>query len=88
MPPPVHPNEIRTAISPSSAVELNTSSALANYATEAVFCAPDDGEIEVRISIGVINCVGNDMPERDPNLSHEILSPCRHNDKLIMIDHD
>nr|CAD7400438.1 unnamed protein product [Timema cristinae] len=35
-PPPVHPNEIRTLISPSSAVGLNTTSALANYATEAV----------------------------------------------------
>nr|CAD7433903.1 unnamed protein product [Timema monikensis] len=34
-PPPVHPTEIRTSISPSSAVELDTSSALANYATEA-----------------------------------------------------
>nr|CAD7260199.1 unnamed protein product [Timema shepardi] len=35
-PPPVHPTEIRTSISPSSAVKLNTTSALANYATEAV----------------------------------------------------
>nr|CAD7597208.1 unnamed protein product [Timema genevievae] len=34
-PPPVHPTEIRTSISPSSAVELNTTGALANYATEA-----------------------------------------------------
>nr|CAD7443479.1 unnamed protein product [Timema bartmani] len=34
-PPPVHPTEIRTSISPSSAVELNTTSALANYTTEA-----------------------------------------------------
>nr|CAD7461459.1 unnamed protein product [Timema tahoe] len=34
-PPPVHPTEIRTSISPSSAVELNTIRALANYATEA-----------------------------------------------------
>nr|CAD7193661.1 unnamed protein product [Timema douglasi] len=34
-PPPVHPTEIRTSISPSSAVELNTTSSLANYATEA-----------------------------------------------------
>nr|CAD7463255.1 unnamed protein product [Timema tahoe] len=33
--PPVHPTEIRTSISPSSAVELNTTSALANYANEA-----------------------------------------------------
>nr|CAD7573770.1 unnamed protein product [Timema californicum] len=32
--PPVDPTEIRTSISPSSAVELNTTSALANYATE------------------------------------------------------
>ncbi|CAG2058298.1 unnamed protein product [Timema podura] len=35
-PPPVHPTEIRTSISPSSAVGLNTTGALANYATEAV----------------------------------------------------
>nr|CAD7424289.1 unnamed protein product [Timema monikensis] len=34
-PPPVNPTRIRTSISPSSAVELNTTSALANYATEA-----------------------------------------------------
>ncbi|CAG2054081.1 unnamed protein product [Timema podura] len=34
-PLPVHPTEIRTSISPSLAVELNTTSALANYATEA-----------------------------------------------------
>nr|CAD7392159.1 unnamed protein product [Timema cristinae] len=34
-PPPFHPTEIRTSISPSSAVELNTTSALANYDTEA-----------------------------------------------------
>nr|CAD7608733.1 unnamed protein product [Timema genevievae] len=32
----VHPTEIRTLISPSSAVELNTTGALANYTTEAV----------------------------------------------------
>ncbi|CAG2054268.1 unnamed protein product, partial [Timema podura] len=33
----VYPTEIRTSISPSSAVELNTTSALANYATEVIF---------------------------------------------------
>nr|CAD7590842.1 unnamed protein product [Timema genevievae] len=33
----VHPTEIRTSISPSSVVELNTTSALANYATELMF---------------------------------------------------
>nr|CAD7412071.1 unnamed protein product [Timema poppensis] len=32
---PFHPTEIRTSITSSSAVELNTTSALANYATEA-----------------------------------------------------
>nr|CAD7401264.1 unnamed protein product [Timema poppensis] len=34
--PPIHPTEIRTSISLSSAVELNTTSVFANYATEAV----------------------------------------------------
>nr|CAD7259039.1 unnamed protein product [Timema shepardi] len=33
----VHPTETRTSISPCSAVELNTTSALVNYATEAVY---------------------------------------------------
>nr|CAD7439054.1 unnamed protein product [Timema bartmani] len=33
-PPPVHPTEIRTSISPSSVVWLNTTGALTNYATE------------------------------------------------------
>nr|CAD7437460.1 unnamed protein product [Timema bartmani] len=32
--PPVHPTEILTSISPSSVVWLNTTGALANYATE------------------------------------------------------
>nr|CAD7597974.1 unnamed protein product [Timema genevievae] len=34
--PPVHLTEIQTSISPSSAVELNTTGALANYANEAI----------------------------------------------------
>nr|CAD7401308.1 unnamed protein product [Timema cristinae] len=38
---PVHPTEIRTSISPSSAVGLNTTSALANYATETVKFMPE-----------------------------------------------
>nr|CAD7413574.1 unnamed protein product [Timema poppensis] len=37
---PVHPTEIRTSISPSSAVELNTTSALANYAPRRDEAAP------------------------------------------------
>nr|CAD7569483.1 unnamed protein product [Timema californicum] len=39
----VHPTEIRTSISPSSAVELNTTGALANYGTEAEW-APSEME--------------------------------------------
>nr|CAD7576414.1 unnamed protein product [Timema californicum] len=37
---PVHPTEIRTSISPSSAVELNTTRTLANYATEVTYANP------------------------------------------------
>nr|CAD7197652.1 unnamed protein product [Timema douglasi] len=43
----VHPTEILTSISPSSAVELNTTSALANYATEAVFADKDTSKFAV-----------------------------------------
>nr|CAD7570265.1 unnamed protein product [Timema californicum] len=50
-PPPVHPTEIRTSISPSSAVELNTTSALANCATEAVH------PTEIRTSISPSSAV-------------------------------
>nr|CAD7588345.1 unnamed protein product [Timema genevievae] len=39
----LHPTEIRTSISPSSAVELNTTGALANYATEAAY-RTDEGK--------------------------------------------
>nr|CAD7430850.1 unnamed protein product [Timema monikensis] len=48
----VHPTEIRTSFSPSSAVELNTTSALANYATEAVH------PTEIRTSISPSSAVG------------------------------
>nr|CAD7570158.1 unnamed protein product [Timema californicum] len=40
----VHPTEIRTSISPSSAVELNTTSALANYATKVAMEEDINGE--------------------------------------------
>nr|CAD7196370.1 unnamed protein product [Timema douglasi] len=40
----IHPTEIRISISPSSPVELNTTSALANYATEAVTGPPNPEE--------------------------------------------
>nr|CAD7432473.1 unnamed protein product [Timema monikensis] len=52
-PPPVHPTEIRTSISPSSAVGLNTTSALANYATEAAASrqSADSGSAHSTINI-------------------------------------
>nr|CAD7256179.1 unnamed protein product [Timema shepardi] len=52
-PPLVQPTEIRTSISPSSEVELNTISALANYATEAGLssCGLDSfAKVEVKCS--------------------------------------
>nr|CAD7446688.1 unnamed protein product [Timema bartmani] len=56
--PPIHPTEILTSISPSSAVELNTTSALANYATEAdpsstdnAICAPVKKSKRTRVFI-------------------------------------
>nr|CAD7567378.1 unnamed protein product [Timema californicum] len=53
-PPPVHPTEIRTSISPSSAVELNTTSALSNYATEAAW-AREKRKVPRRPSGGCAN---------------------------------
>nr|CAD7447593.1 unnamed protein product [Timema bartmani] len=42
---PLHPTEIRTSILPPSAVELNTTSALANYATEAGEIRGNQGKV-------------------------------------------
>nr|CAD7401318.1 unnamed protein product [Timema cristinae] len=67
-PPPVHPTEIRTSISPSSAVELNTTSGLANYATKAAeplvekaITTLDDDKYFVHVGVG-----GRDT-WKDPN---------------------
>nr|CAD7442332.1 unnamed protein product [Timema bartmani] len=49
-PPPVHPTEIRNLISPSSAVEFNTTSALANYATEAGIYI-NNGTVDSRLTV-------------------------------------
>nr|CAD7400317.1 unnamed protein product [Timema cristinae] len=48
-PHPGNPTEIRTSITPSSAVELNTTSALANYATEAKQ-RPTDSHVSSNLS--------------------------------------
>ncbi|CAG2054408.1 unnamed protein product [Timema podura] len=42
-PPPVHPTEIQTSISPSTKVWLNMTGVLANYATEAGLVVPQPG---------------------------------------------
>nr|CAD7200744.1 unnamed protein product [Timema douglasi] len=54
-PPPVLPTEIRTSISLSSTVELNTTSVLANYATEAapLYITCDDGSLYLELDIFV-----------------------------------
>nr|CAD7571921.1 unnamed protein product [Timema californicum] len=72
-PPPVHPTEIRTSISPSSAVELNPTSALANYATES-------GDMLVTIVLyyrRVGNHLGNtniSRPDRNSNPDLPVIS--------------
>nr|CAD7568420.1 unnamed protein product [Timema californicum] len=57
-PPSAHLTEIRTSTSPSSSVELNTTGALANYATEAAFNKmsgePREREIAAEDSIRVV----------------------------------
>nr|CAD7587747.1 unnamed protein product [Timema genevievae] len=65
-PPPVHTTEIRTSISPSSAVELNTTSALANYATEAEEVSPHlrGGRVENHLGKTTPS-----SPDRDSNLN-------------------
>nr|CAD7568652.1 unnamed protein product [Timema californicum] len=66
----VHPTKIRTSISPSSAVALNTRSALANYATEPEEVNPHlcGGRVENHL----IKTTPS-SPERDSNLDLPIL---------------
>nr|CAD7567201.1 unnamed protein product [Timema californicum] len=60
-----HQTEIRTSISPSSAVELNTTSALANYATEAgCYGTTCVGELE-RFSSEALGMVDSDTSSVD-----------------------
>nr|CAD7258463.1 unnamed protein product [Timema shepardi] len=58
-PPPVHPTEIRISVSPSSAVELNTTSALANYATKA---GSIPGASKMYLGIGGLGTGSNSAP--------------------------
>nr|CAD7426505.1 unnamed protein product [Timema monikensis] len=61
---PVHPTEIRTLISPSSAVELNTTSALANYANEAERVGKPQINIPTKRCQGFYGCVPRDVGVR------------------------
>nr|CAD7434027.1 unnamed protein product [Timema monikensis] len=55
-PPSVHPTEIRTSISPSSAVELNTTSALANYTTEAGDFTTEELSVAMLLLVKLVQC--------------------------------
>nr|CAD7264545.1 unnamed protein product [Timema shepardi] len=55
-PPPVHPTKIRTSISPSSAIELNTTSAFANYVTEAGKSTISTPDQDSNLNLPVIGC--------------------------------
>nr|CAD7573844.1 unnamed protein product [Timema californicum] len=59
-PPPVHPTEIRISISPSSAVELDTTSALANYVCVIRFSKSSNGKVTVTVSSNY-NWVGTEL---------------------------
>nr|CAD7570489.1 unnamed protein product [Timema californicum] len=68
-PTPVHPTEIRTSISPSSAVELNTTGTLANYATEAAIRTSTliRGKTFVPLGSGHLTCTFSEEIEMAPS---------------------
>nr|CAD7409798.1 unnamed protein product [Timema poppensis] len=75
-PPPVHPTKIRTSISLSSAVELNTTSALANYATEAGIGKVELEEVNPHLRGGrVENHLGEKTPPVHPTEIRTSISP-------------
>nr|CAD7573681.1 unnamed protein product [Timema californicum] len=86
-PPPVHPTEIRSSISPSSAVELNKTSALANYATEAGFGKVELEEVNPHLRGGrVENHLGKttpSSPDLDLNVDLPVLSSRAQHDKRL-----
>nr|CAD7574752.1 unnamed protein product [Timema californicum] len=66
----VHPTEIRTSIFPPSAVELNTTSALANYATEAHDIT---GRSLIRFNESTLVRLGVDNEEHRQEIWREIM---------------
>nr|CAD7570519.1 unnamed protein product [Timema californicum] len=86
----VHPTEIRTSISLSSLVELNTTSALANYATEAGckrIVKVELEEVNPHLHGGrVENHLGKSTlssPDRDSNLDFPVLTSRAQHDKRV-----
>nr|CAD7443325.1 unnamed protein product [Timema bartmani] len=73
----VHPTEIRTSISPSSVVWLNTTGALANYATEAEEVNPHlrRGRVENHLRKTTPS-----SPDRDSNLDLPVLGDLAQHD--------
>nr|CAD7452415.1 unnamed protein product [Timema tahoe] len=69
----VHPTEIRNSISPSSAVELNMTSALANYATETSACDRYRATLMTE-NLHFIESVHHSSPNSAPD-SREVNSP-------------
>nr|CAD7426037.1 unnamed protein product [Timema monikensis] len=83
----VHPTETRTSISPSSAVELNTTSALANYATEAGIGKVELEEVNPHLrGARMKNHLGKtttSSPDRDSNLDLSVLTSRAQHDKRV-----
>nr|CAD7569090.1 unnamed protein product [Timema californicum] len=82
LPPQVHPTEIQTSISPSSVVQLNTTNALANYATEVELEEVNPHLLGWRVE----NHLGKNTlssPDRDLNLDLPILSSRARHDKHL-----
>nr|CAD7426563.1 unnamed protein product [Timema monikensis] len=68
----IHPTEIRSSISPSSAVELNTTSALANYATEAV-----EETMEWFVPVWLIVALTALYPLTSANMNKVVIGRCK-----------
>nr|CAD7588747.1 unnamed protein product [Timema genevievae] len=84
-PPPVHPTKIRTSISPSSAVELNTTSALANYATEEPVSKISSNECNGKYKPKAVKHKANDSSNEDQD---EQVTPAKKRKKHSSDDDD
>nr|CAD7432269.1 unnamed protein product [Timema monikensis] len=80
----IHPTEIQTSISPSSAVELYTTSALANYATEPDYKELSDNESNAStVVVGNLNVALHQDLDEAATLVHDF--PLEQKDPLHLI---